>query len=118
VTACHDLSDGGLAIALSEMCMASGKGANVEIGETAPHALLFGEDQGRYVLAVAPDLAKLVMLNAEGSGVPFRNLGTVGGNALTIGRLLSISVEDLKKAHESWFPDYMSGQADEETQAA
>ncbi|RCW86385.1 phosphoribosylformylglycinamidine synthase subunit PurL [Phyllobacterium bourgognense] len=118
VTACHDLSDGGLAIALSEMCMASGKGANVEIGETAPHALLFGEDQARYVVTVAPDLAKLVMLNAEGSGVPFRNLGTVGGNALTIGRMLSISVEDLTKAHESWFPDYMSGQADEKTQAA
>lgn len=118
VTACHDLSDGGLAIALSEMCMASGKGANVEIGETAPHALLFGEDQARYVVAVAPDMAKLVMLNAEGCGVPFRNLGIVGGNALTIGRLLSISVEDLTKAHESWFPDYMSGQADEKTQAA
>jgi phosphoribosylformylglycinamidine synthase len=108
VTACHDLSDGGLAIALSEMCMASGKGANVEIGETSPHALLFGEDQARYVVAVAPDMAKLVMLNAEGSGVPFRNLGTVGGNALTIGRLLSISVADLTKAHESWFPDYMT----------
>ena len=63
-------------------------------------------------------MANIVMLNAEGCGVPFRKLGTVGGNALTIGRLLSISVADLTKAHKSWFPDYMSGQADEKIQAA
>ncbi len=89
------------------MCISSGKGANVEIGESAPHALLFGEDQARYLVAAAPDMANIVMLNAEGCGVPFRNLGTVGGSALTIGRLLSISVADLTKAHKSWFPDYM-----------
>jgi phosphoribosylformylglycinamidine synthase len=118
VTACHDLSDGGVAIALSEMCMSSGKGAIVEVGEDTPHALLFGEDQARYVVAVAPDTAKLIMLNAEGSGVPFRKLGTVGGSALTIGRHLTISVTDLTQAHESWFPDYMSGQAEDKIQAA
>ncbi|WP_027229867.1 phosphoribosylformylglycinamidine synthase subunit PurL [Phyllobacterium sp. UNC302MFCol5.2] len=118
LTACHDLSDGGLAIALAEMCMASGKGATVEIGEGAPHALLFGEDQSRYVVAVAPDAANMITLNAEGSGLPFRKLGTVGGNALTIGGLLSISVSDLTQAHESWFPDYMSGHVDDKNQAA
>ncbi|MGH6862285.1 MAG: AIR synthase-related protein, partial [Phyllobacterium sp.] len=118
VTACHDLSDGGLGVALGEMCMAAGKGAVVEIGEDTPHALLFGEDQARYVIAVAPDMAHFVTLNAEGSGIPFRKLGTVGGDALTIGRLLSISVTDLTKTHESWFPDYMNGLNDEENQAA
>lgn len=118
VTACHDLSDGGLGIALAEMCMASGKGASVSVGEDAPHALLFGEDQARYIIAVPADMANFVTLNAEGSGIPFRKLGVVEGNALTIGELVSISVADLTNAHESWFPDYMNGPANQKDQAA
>ena len=52
VSAVHDLSDGGLAVALAEMAMASGIGGNVE-AEGLEHAFFFGEDQGRYVLTCA-----------------------------------------------------------------
>ncbi|WP_204267008.1 hypothetical protein, partial [Citrobacter youngae] len=62
--------------------MAAAKGAKVTVGEGPAHALLFGEDQARYLIAVAPDMANFVTLNAEGSGVPFRKLGTVGGSTL------------------------------------
>ncbi len=93
-TACHDISSGGLAVALAEMAMASGKGLTIDLseGKGAPHALLFGEDQARYVLTLPADVADFVCVNAEGGGVPFRRLGTVGGTALIVGDLISLPI--------------------------
>ena len=54
VSAVHDLSDGGLAVALAEMAMAGGIGATVE-AQGLSHAFFFGEDQGRYVLTALAD---------------------------------------------------------------
>jgi phosphoribosylformylglycinamidine synthase len=111
VTACHDISSGGLAIALAEMVMASGKGVRVDLSDAngPAHAVLFGEDQARYVIAVPADLANFICASAEGAGVPFRRLGTVGGGALAVDGLLSLSIEQLRNTHESWFPDFMDG---------
>lgn len=109
VTACHDLSDGGLALALAEMAIKSGKGASIELGEGARHALMFGEDQARYVVSTSAETAKLLALNAEGSGIPFRILGTVGGTELSFGDACKVSVDALKTAYEGWFPNYMNG---------
>ncbi len=113
VTACHDISSGGLAVALAEMAMASGKGMKISLaeGRGLPHAQLFGEDQARYVLAVPADLANFICANAEGAGVPFRRLGTVGGTALVVDDLLSLPIQQLLSAHESWFPDFMAADA-------
>ena len=109
LTSCHDISDGGLAICLAEMAMASQQGMQIDIDTSAgpAHAQLFGEDQARYVATVPSELSRFVCMNAEGAGVPFRVLGSVGGDQLTIASLLSISVEELRIAHESWFPDFM-----------
>ncbi|EJB02477.1 phosphoribosylformylglycinamidine synthase II [Rhizobium leguminosarum bv. trifolii WSM597] len=113
-TACHDISSGGLAVALAEMAMASDKGLAIDLGEGkgAPHALLFGEDQARYVLTVPADVADFLCANAEGAGVPFRRLGTVGGTALVVGDLISLQIQQLRDAHESWFPDFMEGRGE------
>ena len=110
VTACHDLSDGGLAIAVAEMAIKSGKGATLNAGDGLPHSVLFGEDQARYVIAATPEMAKLIALNAEGAGVPFRILGQVGGDRLTFGDNVDVSVAELTQAFESWFPGFMSGE--------
>jgi len=111
VTACHDISSGGLAVALAEMAMSSGKGARIDLSEAngPAHALLFGEDQARYVIAVPADLAGFICANAEGAGVPFRRLGTVSGDALAVDGYLSLPIEQLRSTHESWFPDFMDG---------
>ncbi|TCV64401.1 phosphoribosylformylglycinamidine synthase subunit II [Neorhizobium sp. R1-B] len=110
VTACHDISSGGLALALAEMAMASGKGMKVSLKEQRgpAHALLFGEDQARYVIAVSADLANFVQASAESTGVPFRLLGTVTGKNLIVDELLDVSVTDLVNANESWFPQFMA----------
>ncbi len=107
LTSCHDVADGGLAIALADMAIASGKGMKISLSSSTPHAALFGEDQARYVCTVAPENANLFGANAEGSGVSCFQIGEVTGNNLIIGDLVSIPVEQLQSTHESWFPDYM-----------
>ncbi|MCX2696299.1 phosphoribosylformylglycinamidine synthase subunit PurL [Ochrobactrum chromiisoli] len=111
VTACHDLSDGGLAVGVAEMAIKSGKGAVLDAGDGLPHATLFGEDQARYVVSATPEMAKLIALNAEGAGLAFRILGTVGGDRLKFGTIIDVSVADLTAAFEGWFPSFMSGEA-------
>ena len=61
VAACHDLADGGLLVALAEMVLASGIGADLELPPDCDAGWLFGEDQGRYLLAVAPDRLEVLL---------------------------------------------------------
>lgn len=108
VNAVHDVSDGGLAVALAEMAMASGLGAEVENHpDYNPARWWFGEDQGRYIVTV-PDVAAFQAQLAKGtrnedtaaSGV--RRLGTVGGNSL-----FGVELDALKAAHLSFFAEWM-----------
>jgi phosphoribosylformylglycinamidine synthase len=108
VKAAHDLSDGGLAIALAEMCMAGNKGAVCTIETEHPHAALFGEDQARYIVAVDPKWADYFAMTAGDWYVSTTRLGVVGGDQLKIGDHISISVAQLCDAHESWLPKHMN----------
>jgi len=110
VTACHDLSDGGLAVGLAEMALAGDIGATVaeRNDETPAHAFFFGEDQARYV--VTSTQADAVMHLAEQVGVPVQVIGRTGGEALTLTSEDTISLELLRHAHEDWLPAYMSGE--------
>ena len=89
VTAVHDISDGGLLVALAEMALAGGIGANLETSlSSAPVA--FGEDQGRYLVTapVAPPGGRWI--------------GRTGGDTIGGARLA-----DLRNAHEGFFPQLM-----------
>ncbi|MGO4706086.1 phosphoribosylformylglycinamidine synthase subunit PurL [Microvirga sp. 2MCAF38] len=109
----HDCSDGGLALTVAEMAMARGIGAIIGYQpEGIPlHAFLFGEDQGRYVIAVDPNDAADILYEATALGIPAITLGLTGGDSLILPGGQAISVKDLKAAHESWLPDYMAGKA-------
>jgi phosphoribosylformylglycinamidine synthase len=108
-TAVHDVSDGGLLVALADMAMASGIGAALEAPPIAPHAFWFGEDQARYVLTAESDAAARILERASASGVPARKLGTTGGDALTLVGERPILVAKLSEAFEGWLPAYMAG---------
>ncbi|HPF45311.1 MAG TPA: AIR synthase-related protein, partial [Emcibacteraceae bacterium] len=112
VTACHDISDGGLFIALAEMAMASGRGMDIKLnnGEIPLHAYGFGEDQARYVLSVPMDKADAIIAAAANAGVKAEKIGTVGGDALVVENGFTISVNELLDAHTSWMPNYMSNE--------
>ncbi len=108
-TAVHDVSDGGLLIALAEMAMASGIGADLDRAAMAAHAFWFGEDQARYVVTVNAASAGKVMLRAHASGVPVRQLGFTGGDALTLQDEGPILIAKLRERFEAWLPAYMAG---------
>jgi phosphoribosylformylglycinamidine synthase len=103
----HDISDGGLLVALAEMAMAGGKGARLSDAPREPVAFLFGEDQGRYLVAVPSAEAARVLHEAAEGGVPAALLGKVGGATLAHADLGEVSVESLRRAHEAWFPGFM-----------
>jgi phosphoribosylformylglycinamidine synthase II len=112
VSSVHDLSDGGLAIALAEMAMAGGVGATIDaLGpSTPPHGWLFGEDQARYLLACTPERADAIVQECAALGVPCRRIGVTGGDALTLPGENPIPLSVLKSAHEDWLPLYMAGE--------
>ena len=104
-TAVHDCSDGGLAVAVAEMAMASGIGATLTVPQDMK--ALFGEDQGRYVVTMSEqDFANLSVT----TGVLAVRIGVTGGTSLKLGDAHAISVEELKTAHEGWFGGFMGQQ--------
>jgi phosphoribosylformylglycinamidine synthase subunit PurL len=110
VAACHDVSDGGLLVALAEMVMAGGVGLRL-IGGAAgvpPHAFWFGEDQARYVVSVPSEGAAGILADARAAGVPALVLGTSVGDALILPDEPPIMVSRLKLRHESFMPALMS----------
>ncbi|MHC2090242.1 phosphoribosylformylglycinamidine synthase subunit PurL [Methylobacterium sp. CM6244] len=106
----HDLSDGGLAVALAEMAIAGGIGATLpEAPAGLPaHAYLFGEDQARYLLSVDPENVPDLLYSANAQGIPAAVIGLTGGQDLTLPAGETISVADLREAHEGWLPTYMA----------
>ncbi|MEQ8349784.1 MAG: phosphoribosylformylglycinamidine synthase subunit PurL [Sneathiellaceae bacterium] len=114
VDTCHDLSDGGLLVALAEMAMAGRRGATVTLpagpGADALQlaAASFGEDQARYLLAMPAALADRALQDAAAAGVPLQRIGIVGGGKLTVTDAFTISVDALATAHEEWLPGYMA----------
>ena len=110
VSTCHDLSDGGLAVALAEMAMAKGVGATIETLPKGPaHAVLFGEDQARYLVALPSDVAEQALADAKAAGVSAVRIGKTGDATLTLPGEAAISVAELARAHEDWLPGYMAG---------
>jgi phosphoribosylformylglycinamidine synthase len=110
IAACHDVSDGGLLVAIAEMALAAGIGAELEGLEAPPAALaglLFGEDQGRYVLEVGASEAEVLAQEAARRSVPLRRLGRVGGDALTLPGGHIISVAEMRRVHEAGLPALM-----------
>jgi phosphoribosylformylglycinamidine synthase subunit PurL len=110
-TAAHDLSDGGLLIALAEMAIAGGIGAQLSAapGAIVPHAYWFGEDQARYVVTVKAEEADLVLAKMRGAGVSCVRIGTTGGETIAISGEGQVEVAALKRGFEAWLPAYMSG---------
>ncbi len=115
VTACHDISDGGLLVAVAEMALAAlseGReiGATIDLpdGGLPLCAWCFGEDQGRYLVTAPESTAKTILTDATKAEVPIHSIGLSGGATLTLGSSDAISLHELKQAHEEWLPNYMA----------
>ena len=105
VTTSHDVSEGGVAVALAEACFGAGLGARVELPGDA--ASLFSETQARAVVACAPAALARVLRAAERARVPAREVGEVGGDSLTVGfdgGRFELDVADLSRAWSEALP--------------
>ncbi|MEO1676787.1 MAG: phosphoribosylformylglycinamidine synthase subunit PurL [Pseudomonadota bacterium] len=99
IDGCTDISDGGLALAAFEMADASGIGVTLDASDTET---LFGEDQGRYLIAASFDCAEALMIAAGRAGVALTHVGRFGGDAVRLGRS-SAPLSDLSQAWRTAF---------------
>jgi len=107
----HDVSDGGLLVAIAEMALAGDLGVELfpTEGKLPDHAVWFGEDQGRYVLEVSPEEAESIIDRARLLGIPARIVGRTGGDELVLKGEAALKLAELREIHESWLPRYMAG---------
>jgi phosphoribosylformylglycinamidine synthase len=110
INACHDVSDGGIALALVEMAIKSkaNRGCEIVCPEDLPiGAFLFGEDQGRYIVtAKNPDD---IIYAAAALGIPAQIIGKVTGDAVNIKDAFKLKILELRNLNEEWLPNYMAG---------
>jgi phosphoribosylformylglycinamidine (FGAM) synthase-like enzyme len=103
----HDVSSGGLALALAEMAVRSGVGFTV--ARVADGAELFSESPSRVVVCVAPELLQPVLNVCESAGVPTTRMGVAGGDALSVKGLMEVSLDDAVAAWRDRLPDALDG---------
>jgi phosphoribosylformylglycinamidine synthase len=107
----HDVSDGGILSALAEMALAGNIGADVGVAGTVVDAIpfFFGEDQARYLVALPGAEADKVETELREAGIIHALIGkTIAAKVLRVEREGEVSLAELRKVHEAWFPDYMA----------
>src|SRR5205814_9303008 len=102
----HDVSDGGLAVALAEMAVAGGCGFDVSItSELVPALAWFSETASRVVLAVDPAQADDLVERARAANVPAQRLGTAGGDRIVAAGAFAVSLADATHAWRDALPN-------------
>ncbi|MCB9980110.1 MAG: phosphoribosylformylglycinamidine synthase subunit PurL, partial [Rhodospirillales bacterium] len=103
ISACHDVSDGGILCALAEMALAGETGCTVSVHRSAP--FWFGEDQARYLVTTNNPLKLKEKMSKD--NIPFAELGQTGGQSLNLPHCAPLSLADLRSWHEGWLKAYM-----------
>ena len=115
ISACHDLSDGGLACAAADMALASKTGiklAHDADSDVPMHGFLFGEDQARYLLAAKKDDAIAIIQDAKAEDIDIQVVGLAGGAAVSVNGAHHLELDRLRSAWEGWLPELMEPAAE------
>ena len=109
ITSCHDISDGGMIVAICEMIMKYNMGAKIKIDEDKTMiAQLFGEDQSRYIITVKPTWKSLFEEKMKNQGINFDLIGNITSSQLKINENIIISNDELTDSYESLIPSIMN----------
>ncbi len=117
---CHDLSDGGFAVALTECCFSeSGKSLGAKLdslgvfneGEVRKDALLFGESQSRVIASCDPENVEALEVVLKETKVPFQKVGVVEGNRVQMDKLIDLPVSELEQIFRQAIPRRMETQS-------
>ncbi|MGO9805823.1 MAG: phosphoribosylformylglycinamidine synthase subunit PurL, partial [Rhodomicrobium sp.] len=107
----HDVSDGGVLVALAEMALSGGRGLVYLRNPGLPaHASAFGEDQGCYLVAGSAKAAEAIVRQAAEAGLPARIAARIEGQAISVPGEEPLLLSRLRQAHESWLPAFMAGE--------
>jgi len=108
VKSVHDISSGGILVALSEMCIAGNLGViiNVKKNNDKLHEYLFGEDQSRYIIEVNDNNIKEVYKILKNNSIYYDFIGKTQKSYLEVKNDLKISINELGKLNKFWFNDY------------
>jgi phosphoribosylformylglycinamidine synthase len=101
----HDVSDGGILVAASEMALAGAIGVTLKLDSIS---FAFAEDQARYLIAAPGAEADAIVAQAMTAGVTAVLIGHAGGATIALERGGALALSVLRKAHEGWLPDYMT----------
>jgi phosphoribosylformylglycinamidine synthase subunit PurL len=111
VSSAHDVSEGGLLVAVAESCIAGRRGARMRLPGNGSSALrAFGEGPSLIVLSVRPGAVKDVVALAEAEGAPVFEMGEVGTDRLIVEGHLEVPIEELRNAWENSLIDALKGQ--------
>jgi len=113
ITACHDVADGGLAVALAEMALAGNVGALINKLAPPSNAALFAEDQGLYVATICDNCLLTFLARAHAAGVEVEAIGRTCGTRLIFelpNGDHAVPLDALRRAHEGFFPELMGGE--------
>ena len=108
VNSVHDISSGGMLVALAEMCISGGIGAKIIVphDKINLHEYLFGEDQSRYLIEIKEENKDKVSNILKENSIYFEIIGKTQKNSLDINKDLSIKVTELSKLNSFWFKNY------------
>ena len=110
VSSAHDLSEGGLAVALAESCIQGGTGAGVQLsGGLPPHVMLFSESQSRVLVSVQPAKLEALKEIAGRLGVPLEVIGRTGGDSVDVEGAFSAPLEEIKDVYENSLERMIAG---------
>ena len=101
IASAHDVGEGGILVAISEMCMSGNLGITIEIETNFPHGYFFAEDQSRYLLEVSPNNYDECQKLANNNDVHFEKIGIVGGDKISIKNIGEQQVSALKRSFET-----------------
>jgi len=110
LSSAHDLSEGGLAVALAESCIQGGTGSSVKLAGDLPlHVLLFSESQSRALVSLEPEKLEALKEIAHKLGVPLEVIGRTGGDSLEVEGTFSISLEKVKDIYMNSLEKMIAG---------
>ena len=108
VNSVHDISSGGILVALSEMCISGKIGANIKVprNNISLHEYLFGEDQSRYLIEINEENNVEVCKILEKNNIYYEIIGKTQKDSLYLNNEFNIKLNDLSELNSFWFRNY------------
>ena len=110
VKSAHDISLGGLLVAISKMCIKGNKGIKINKSKNLINEIeyFFAEDQGRYLIEVNKEDLKEVTKILNKNSVHHEELGIITQNDMIINEKTKVTIDELKSYYTNWLSKYMS----------